>query len=322
MIAMRYREPTEERREALRKAVRYEWLTINFMGTIIGLMYFTLGSSQAMKTAWIEDILSLVAPIAFLISAPVTRRNPNKDYPYGYHRAASIAFLCGSVALFSFGMFLLYESLQVLVLQEHPMIGAVSLFGIDIWLGWLMIAVLLYSVVPPFILGRIKLKLAEQAHDKTLFADADMNRADWMTALAAILGVLGIARGWWWADAVAAGFISIEITRDGYRNLRTAVTDLMNRHPMTIDEKHKDPLPERLRALLEELPWVREAAVRLREEGHVFMGEAFVVPVDTADLIQNISDAAAAARDCDWRLHDLVIMPVNEISYDENAEEQ
>ncbi len=31
----------------------------------------------------------------------------------------------------------------------------------------------------------------------------EMNRADWLTAGAAILGVAGIGVGLWWADAVA-----------------------------------------------------------------------------------------------------------------------
>ncbi len=35
------------------------------------------------------------------------------------------------------------------VLAEHPTIGTVMLFGHTVWLGWLMIAALLYSAVPP-----------------------------------------------------------------------------------------------------------------------------------------------------------------------------
>ena len=58
-----------------------------------------------------------------------------------------------------------------------------------------------------------------------------MNKADWMTGAAAIGGILGIGLGWWWADAVAAAFISLDILHDGYINLRQAVFDLMNQIP-------------------------------------------------------------------------------------------
>ena len=90
------------------------------------------------------------------------------------------------------GLFLLYESIMSLISFEHPSIGVVQPFGEPIWLGWLMIAALLWGLVPPLLLGRAKLPLARELHDKILFADAEMNRADWLTAGAAILGIVGI----------------------------------------------------------------------------------------------------------------------------------
>ena len=60
-------------------------------------------------------------------------------------------------------------------------------------------------------LGRAKMKLAQKLHDKVLYADADMNKADWMTAVAAMVGVAGIGIGLWWADSVAALVISASI---------------------------------------------------------------------------------------------------------------
>ena len=64
-------------------------------------------------------------------------------------------------------------------------------------------------------MGRIKLRYAEQLSDKVLRADADMNKADWLTGLATAVGVLGIGLGFWWADAVAALVVSISISKDG-----------------------------------------------------------------------------------------------------------
>lgn len=63
-----------------------------------GNRYRILGSSQAMKTAWMEDLLGLVAPISFLIASKVAIGRPNKKFPFGYHRANSIAYLVGAVS--------------------------------------------------------------------------------------------------------------------------------------------------------------------------------------------------------------------------------
>ena len=51
---------------------------------------------------------------------------------------------------------------------EHPPIGMVELFDWQVWLGWLMIAALLWSAIPAAILGRIKKWLAAELHDKVL----------------------------------------------------------------------------------------------------------------------------------------------------------
>jgi hypothetical protein len=54
--------------------------------------------------------------------------------------------------------------------------------------------------------------------------------------------------------------------------------------------------------------------VRVREEGHVFFADALVVPRHERRLLQEIERTTAAALELDWRLHDLVLMPVRELS--------
>ena len=306
-------ELPRDRQAVYARAVKLEWVTIAYLISAIAAIYATLGASQAMKTAWAEDMLSLIPPIAFLSVSRIRRRSPNERFPYGYHRAVSIAFLCAAVALFVMGVFLLWDALTKLFAFEHPSIGVVQLFGHQIWLGWLMLPALLWSAIPAFFLGRAKLPLAHALHDKVLFGDAKMNKADWLTAGAAMLGVIGIGFGLWWADAAAAGFISLDIIHDGYRNLKAVTGDLMNRRPTLVDDSQADPLPERVRTELLSLDWVSDAVVRMREEGHVFFADAFVVPNSDRDLTDKVERARRALTALDWRLHDLVIMPVPEL---------
>jgi divalent metal cation (Fe/Co/Zn/Cd) transporter len=148
---------------------------------------------------------------------------------------------------------------------------------------------------------------------RTLGADAKMNKADWLTASAAMVGVVGIGFGLWWADTVAAALISLDITHDGFSNLRRAVVDLMDQTPTTIDQDEVDPLRDKLTSMLQDLDWVDEAEVRLREEGQVYFGEAFVVPSDETNITEKIEDALKRARDLDWRIYDLALMPVREL---------
>jgi cation diffusion facilitator family transporter len=302
-----------DRAKANNRAIRLEWFSVGYLITAIFFIYITLGSSQAMKAAWFEDILSLVPPIAFLVASRTRDRPPNERYPLGYHRSVSIAFLVAGVALFSMGLFILYDSFSMLLAFEHAPIGVVQPWGEPIWLGWFMIPALIYSAVPALILGRLKLPLAHYLHDKVLFADAQMNKADWLTAVAAIVGVVGIGFGIWWLDGLAAIIISLDITRDGVTNLRAAIADLMDARPTLVDGSALDPLPERLRTELCSLAWVRGAVVRVREEGHVFFADVQVVPEISQDLLSKVREAEKHMLGIDWRLHDIVIMPTDEI---------
>ncbi|HYZ11817.1 MAG TPA: cation diffusion facilitator family transporter [Actinomycetota bacterium] len=315
---MKHFELPPTKHSAYTRAIRLEWLTIGYLLTAIAAIYLTLGNSQAMKTAWIEDMLSLIPPIVFLIADRIRQRPPNEIFPYGYHRVVSIAYLVASFALFLVGALLLADAALKLAAAEHPSIGTVELFGHHVWLGWLMEAALLYSAVPAIVLGRLKVPLARELHDKVLFADAKMNKADWLTAVAAMAGVLGIGLGLWWADAVAAAVISIDIVHDGFVNLRTVVTDLMDKRPTTVDDSAVDPLTTRVEREMHDLNWVREARARLREEGHVYFGEVFVVPKDgTADLVERVREAHERLLKLDWRLHDIVVAVTPEIEHDE-----
>jgi divalent metal cation (Fe/Co/Zn/Cd) transporter len=215
--------------------------------------------------------------------------------------------------LFSVGLFLIIDSGLTLIEQDRPTIGMVHLFGHSFWLGYLMIAALIYSSIPAVILGRMKLPLAEKLHEKNLYTDAQMNKADWMTALAAILGIIGIGFGLWWADSVAAALISLDILHDGYKNLRQAVLDLMDQTPKTVNNQETDPLLEKVKNHLEEKSWVKQVQLRFREEGHIYLGEAFVIPHHEDNLTQNIAAATQEAVQINWRIHELIIMPVKEL---------
>ena len=134
--------------------------------------------------------------------------------------------------------------------------------------------------------------------------------------------MVGIGLGLWWADAVAATIISLDITHDGYKNLKVAVADLMDKQPTVVDHSKPDPLPLWVANQLQAMDWVKDAEVRLREEGHVYFGEAFVVPVDHQDLVDRIERANKHLLDLDWRLHELVITLVREIRRPEPAGEE
>jgi cation diffusion facilitator family transporter len=298
----------------LKKAKRLEYYTLGFMVVIIFLIYLVMGNSQAMKTAWMEDMLSLIPPIAFLYADRIRNKTPNARFPYGYHRVVNICFMVSAVALTVMGAWLITDGVIKLIKMEHPTIGTVTLLGHTFWQGWLMIVALIISIIPPVILGRMKIPLAEALHDKVLYTDADMNKADWMTGLAAIAGIAGIAIGWYWADAAAAIFISFSILKDGFKNLKMAITELMDHAPRAVGTTEMDELAAEVHREVDGWDWVSESAVRIREHGHVYFGEVYIIPKDNpANLVDLLKEGFEKIVDMNWRLFDFTLMPVKEL---------
>ena len=94
----------------LRKAIRYEWITIAFLAFAITLVGLVAGNSQAMKVAWAEDMLSLAPPLAFLVAVRIIRKPPTAKRPYGYHRSVGVGHLVAAIALTTMGAFLIFDS--------------------------------------------------------------------------------------------------------------------------------------------------------------------------------------------------------------------
>ncbi|HEY0426705.1 MAG TPA: cation diffusion facilitator family transporter [Pyrinomonadaceae bacterium] len=302
-----------EKEDALHRAKKLEYWSIFFLLTIIVALGLTMGASQAMKAMWTEDFLSLVPTTAVLIGIYFRRKSPNDKFPYGYRRAVQICFLAGAVALFGFGVYILIDSIIKLITAHHPTIQTIELFGTRVWLGWLMIAALVYSIFPPLILGRMKLPLAKELHDKTLQTDATIDKGDWLAGAAGVAGILGIAFGYWWADSLAGAIISVEIVKDGLENLKNSVQQLMNMRPTDVENKEKDPVIDKVRQEIENLEWVEASRVRLREDGDVIAGEAFVIPRDENNLIEKLAEAGERIKSLDWRLRDFNIVPVRSL---------
>ena len=294
------RELPQPQADALRRAERLCWWTLLWMSLVSALMFFSMGGSQAMKTALIEDVLSLVPPIAFLVASHFRRKGVDAEYITGRERAFDVNFLISAVALTGVGLALVYDGLHTLLTATRPVVGSVMVAGHVVWQGWIMMGALLVSAVPPIILGHKKLALARTLSLKPLHTDADMGKADWMTAAAGIVGVAGIGFGLWWADALAALVIAGSILHDGASNLRGAVRDLHDARPQTVERGDPDPLPDRLCAEIAALPWMDGCAVRLHEEGLHLSG---VVLLRNRTLTAaQVEEVRAIAQAVDWRL--------------------
>jgi divalent metal cation (Fe/Co/Zn/Cd) transporter len=73
--------PAEER--IYQQARRLEWITIFYLISTAILVFLTMGSSQAMRTTFFDDLISIVPAAAFLVGTNVARRGPKSDFLTG-----------------------------------------------------------------------------------------------------------------------------------------------------------------------------------------------------------------------------------------------
>lgn len=293
--------------ETLRKAERLQWWKIGWTISIVIVMGLAMGQSQTMKTAWVEDLLSLVPSVAFLVAARMERRGrESARFPFGFERVNGLGFFLAAVALAATGALLLWDSAMTLIHAEHATVGSVRLAGHDIWLGWLMLAAQLYALIPPLIIGRKELPLAETLNDKLLHTDALMNKANWMTGAAGIAGIVGLGLGWWWADSVAAAIISIDIIHDGWKALRSSTAELIDGAPRALSSPDLSDEAQALKARLEQC--YPGADVRLRETGRLIHAEVHGVSSPQEPIDPRAHWPADEQRL--WRLAQIAFVPL------------
>lgn len=292
-------------RPAMRAAIRLEWWNIAWTTSVIVAMAVVMGSSQAMRTAWIEDMLGLVPPIAFLVAERYERRPASKRHQYGFDRVNGLGFMIAAVALAAVGVVLLKDSVTSLVTAEHVTIGSMRIFGRDIWMGWFMLAAQTYAIIPPLIIGHKELPLAEKLRDKLLHTDALMNKANWQTGVAGIVGVAGLGAGWWWADASAAALISLSIIFDGWKAMEIATAELVDGVPNALGERDKlsDDAKAVRAALRKEFA---DSKVIMRETGRFIRAEVVgATPPEGFDP----SELDIPGLECPWRLDAVTFRP-------------
>ena len=299
-----------DKREQLTRARRLEWLTLALRVTVVLALYVGLGRTQALDAIWLKSLWSLLPPAAFLAACRIEARQPTPRFPYGFYRAGSIAFLTAALALATMGLYLCWTGLRGLLHSRHPGLATFAETGWLTWPGWPAVAALLYSIAVPLVAGRSRQALAIRLHDKGLYADAEMGRMSWMAGGAAVIGVLCVGLGLGRVDFVATLLIGADILRHGSRLLQTAVCDLIDEVPRRIGSAQVDPLGGRVLAYLESLDWIDTARVRLREEGRLLTGVAFVAPNTEHDLVDRLERARGDIRAMDWRLLDIALVPV------------
>jgi divalent metal cation (Fe/Co/Zn/Cd) transporter len=183
------------------KALRLEYFTVGW-NTLEGAIALTAGilaGSIALVGFGLDSYLE-VASGAVLIWRLRTHGDEGEE-----ETAEKRAILVVGVTFLALALYVTYESIRKLMLQELP---AESLVGI-------LLAIVSLIVMP--VLAWQKKKVAAQIHSRALAADALETLACSYLSFTLLIGLgLNAWLGWWWADPLAALAMVFFLVREGW----------------------------------------------------------------------------------------------------------
>jgi cation diffusion facilitator family transporter len=226
--------------------------------------------------------LSDVSTSAVVFAAfRISKRPASASHPYGYERAEDIAGLGVALVIWASACFAGVVSIHKL--SEH---GRTSHLGVGI-------AAAAVGIAGNLIVARYKLRVGRRIQSSTVVADARHSWLDAISSAGALVGLVGVALGLKWADAVAGLLVTGFIVHVGYEVTSEILGHLMDR----VDP---EVLARAERAALD-VPGVGHTHVRARWMGRSLLVEVegFVpvaTTVEAAEVLgRAVEDAVAAA---------------------------
>ena len=209
-----------ERRQRSIRAVALGLVT-NGVLACVKLTAGILGNSYALIADAIESFADIISSIIVWRGVVVAARPADADHPYGHGRAETISAAAVSLMLVgAAGLILVQASREVFTPHHAP-----KPFTLYVLLGIVFIKETLYRFVR---------RVGTEIESSVMNADAWHHRSDALTSAAAAIGI-GVSlvggEAYRAADDIAAIFASFIIGWNGYRLLRPAVAELMDKVP-------------------------------------------------------------------------------------------
>lgn len=229
--------PTDRLQRGLRAT--FLGLVVNTVLASTKLAAGILGHSHALIADAVESLADVFSSVIVWRGLVVAAAPPDEDHPYGHGKAEPIAAAVVSVMLLLAAAWITVEAFHEIA-QPHRAPAPFTL------------AVLFIVIVVKEGLFRFVLHEAVSVDSSAVHSDAWHHRSDAITSLAAAIGItvaiIG-GEGYEAADDWAAIAAAVVIAWNGWRLLRPALNELMDRSP-------NRELIERIRQIAAETPGV------------------------------------------------------------------
>lgn len=179
-----------------------------------------LASSAAMVSDAVHSAGDMGTTLAVIVSVRLSSRGADEDHPYGHERLEAIAAILMAVALALTGAGIGWSGLRSLLCPPE---GGAAVPGL------LAAAAALVSIVVKEAMYRVTIRTAREIDSPALRADAWHHRADALSSIGSLVGILLSRMGLPWGDPMAAILIAVMIIKAGYDTFVAAAEQLTDK---------------------------------------------------------------------------------------------
>lgn len=155
----------------------------------------------------------------------LSRRDPDKEFPYGYYKAESIATLFVS-------LFIMYAAFEFI--RE----GYSKLFEVSqVSHTYVAVSVALSSVIISFLISRYQKKMGEVTNSQSLIVNSKESMMDVLSSVVVLLGVILSYYQIQYVEGLTTIAIALLIMKVGVESIRDSIYALMDKSPSEEIEK-------------------------------------------------------------------------------------
>ena len=209
------------REEKIIKSNTILTIIANFFLAVIKLIGGIIGLSSVLITDAINSISDIATNLVVFISAKFSKKDKDKDHPYGHDKYDSM------VSIF-LGMALIITAFEVGKSAFTTLYNLIFNDAVIAKPAWYTIVIVAVTLIVKELLYRKTKVDAKKANSQALLAQAWDHRSDTLTSIGALIGILGAMFGIGYLDPIASIFILGFILRLGFKIIKTGVAQVVD----------------------------------------------------------------------------------------------
>lgn len=252
-------------------------IVVNIGLSVLKLFAGIIAFSGAMVSDAVHSASDVFSTLIVMIGVKMSRKEADKEHPYGHERMECVAAILLAVVLFFTGLGIGYSGIRKIVSQNFEDLAVPGLFAL---------AVAIVSMLTKEWMFWYTRYYAKKVNCGALMADAWHHRSDALSSIGAFIGILGARMGLPVMDPIASVCICLFIVKAAYEIFKDAIDKMVDR---SCDDK--------LLELLQQSVLGQQGVIRIDELATREFGNRVYVDVEIAvDGTKTLQEAHTIAE--------------------------